>query len=61
MLTKATVAVVTVAVVQAPIRFATYALMLRRLRHTRPEMFDGHACAEVIAACIDEYQHELAA
>jgi hypothetical protein len=61
MLTKATVAVVAVAVVQAPVRFATYALVLRRLRHTCPEMFDGRVCAEVIAACIDEYQHELAA
>ena len=61
MLTRATIAVVMVAAVQAPVRFATYALRLRRLRRACPEMFDGRACAEAIAACIDEYQREIAA
>jgi hypothetical protein len=61
MFTKATVAVVAIAVVQAPVRLGTYVLVLRRLRRTCPEMFDGHACGEVITACIAEYQRELAA
>ena len=61
MFTKATVAVLAIAVVQAPIRLAGYALALRRLRRSCPEMFDGHACAEVITTCIAEYQRELAA
>ncbi len=60
MLTKVTVAVIAVALVQAPARVAAEALVLRRLRRGCPEMFDGHACAAVIAACIDEYQRETA-
>lgn len=58
MLVKATVAVMTIALVQAPVRVATDALLLRRLRRSCPEMFDGRRCAAVIAACIDEYRRE---
>jgi hypothetical protein len=61
MLIKTTIAVMTVAFVQAPARIATHALVLRRLRQTCPEMFDGHEAAAVISACLDEYQRELAA
>lgn len=61
MLTKATVAIVTVALVQAPARIVTEALVLRRLRRSCPEMFDGPACSAVIAACLEEYRRELAA
>jgi hypothetical protein len=60
MLTKTTLAVVAVALVQAPARIATEALVLRRLRRSCPELFDGHACAAVIEDCIDEYRRELA-
>jgi hypothetical protein len=56
---KAVVAVATVALVQAPVRLATDLLVLRRLRRTCPQLFDGPACAAAVAACLDEYQREL--
>jgi hypothetical protein len=59
MLAKTTVAVMTIAVMQAPARIATEALVLRRLRRLCPEMFDGHRAAAVVAACLDEYRSEL--
>ena len=58
---KLAAVVVTAAFVQAPVRFAAYALMLRRSRHAYPQLFDGHAAAAAVAACLDEYQRELAA
>jgi hypothetical protein len=58
---KLAAAVVTAAFVQAPLRFAAYALMLRRSRRAYPQLFDGHAAAAAVAACLDEYQRELAA
>ena len=58
---KLAAAVVTAALVQAPLRFAAYALMLRRSRRAYPQLFDGHAAAAAVAACLDEYQRELAA
>jgi hypothetical protein len=61
MLIKAAAGVVIAAAVQAPVRFAVYVLALRSLRGTCPQLFDGPACAAAIAACIDEYQRELAA
>jgi hypothetical protein len=42
---KLAAAVMTAALVQAPLRFAAYALMLRRSRRAYPQMFDGHAAA----------------
>lgn len=44
-----------VAVVQAPVRLAAYALLLRHQRRTTPELFDGRACLTAITACLDEY------
>lgn len=58
---KLAAVVVTAAFVQAPVRFAAYALMLRRSRHAYPQLFDGHAAAAAVAACLDEYQREPAA
>ena len=49
-----------VAVLQAPARFAAYAMFLRRMRHAHPELFDGAACAASITACLEEYERELA-
>lgn len=49
-----------VAVLQAPARFIAYALLLRRLRHAHPELFDGAACVRSISACLEEYERELA-
>jgi hypothetical protein len=60
MLAKTTVAIMTVAFMQAPARIATEALVLRRLRKSCPELFDGHVAAEVVAACLDEYRREVA-
>jgi hypothetical protein len=48
----------TVAVVQAPVRVAAYALLLRHQRRVTPELFDGTACLTAIATCLDEYQRE---
>jgi glycine cleavage system pyridoxal-binding protein P len=61
MLVKAAVTVLTVALVQAPVRLATDVVILRLARRTCPELFDGPACAAAVAACLDEYQRELAA
>ena len=61
MLIKATVTVAIGAVVQAPMRLTVYVLVLRRLRRTCPQLFDGATCAAAVAACLDEYQRELAA
>ena len=58
---KLAAAVVAAAFVQAPLRFAAYALMLRRSRRAYPQLFDGHAAAAAVAACLDEYERELAA
>ena len=57
---KLAAAVMTAALVQAPLRFTAYALMLRRSRRAYPQLFDGHAAAAAVAACLDEYQRELA-
>ena len=59
MLAKTAVAVVMVALVQAPARVATSALFLRRMRRTMPELFDGAACKAAIAVCLDEYKREV--
>jgi hypothetical protein len=58
---KLAAAVVTAAFVQAPLRFAAYVLMLRRSRRAYPQLFDGHAAAVAVAACLDEYERELVA
>jgi hypothetical protein len=58
---KLAAVVVTAAFVQAPVRFAAYALMLRRSRRAYPQLFDGHAAAAAVAACLDEYQRGLGA
>ena len=58
---KLAAAVVTAAFVQAPLRFAAYALMLRRSRRAYPQLFDGHAAAAAVAACLAEYEREPAA
>ena len=58
---KLAAAVVTAALVQAPLRFTAYALMLRRSRRAYPQLFDGHAAAAAVAACLDEYEREGAA
>jgi len=58
---KLAAAVVTAALVQAPLRFAAYALMLRRSRREHPQLFDGHAAAAAVAACLAEYERELTA
>lgn len=58
---KLAAAVLTAAIVQAPLRLAAYALMLRRSRRAYPQLFDGHAAAAAVAACLDEYQRELVA
>jgi hypothetical protein len=58
---KLAAAVVTAAFVQAPLRFAAYALMLRRSRRECPHLFDGHAAAAAVAACLAEYEREPAA
>ncbi|HWE10831.1 MAG TPA: hypothetical protein VG325_15880 [Solirubrobacteraceae bacterium] len=58
-LVRAGATVATVALLQAPARIATYVLLLRRLRETNPELFDGAACRKSIAACLDEYEREL--
>ena len=57
-LVKAAVIAGTVAVAQGPARIAAYALLLRHLRRTAPELFDSSACMEAIAICLDEYQRE---
>jgi hypothetical protein len=57
---KLAAAVVTAAFVQAPLRFAAYALMLRRSRRVYPQLFDGHAAAAAVAACLAEYEREPA-
>jgi hypothetical protein len=57
---KLAAAVATAALVQGPLRLAAYALMLRRSRRAYPQLFDGHAAAAAVAACLDEYQRELA-
>jgi hypothetical protein len=59
MLAKTTFAVMTIAVMQAPARVATEALVLRRLRRLCPEMFDGRSAAAVVAACVEDYRREL--
>lgn len=61
MVVKAAVALVTVALVIDPVRLAISALILRRLRRTCPQLFDGPACAAAVAACLDMYRRELAA
>jgi hypothetical protein len=58
---KLAAAVLTAALVQAPLRFTAYALMLRRSRRAYPQLFDGHAAAAAVAACLDEYEREGAA
>jgi hypothetical protein len=58
---KLAAVVVTAAFVQAPLRFTAYALMLRRSRRAYPQLFDGHAAAAAVAACLAEYERELAA
>ena len=58
---KLAAAVVTAALVQAPLRFTAYALMLRRSRRECPQLFDSHAAAASVAACLAEYERELAA
>ena len=58
---KLAAAVLTAALVQAPLRFAAYALMLRRSRRHCPQLFDGHAAAAAVAACLAEYEREPAA
>jgi len=58
---KLAAAVVTAAFVQAPLRCTAYALILRRSRRAYPQLFDGHAAAAAVAACLDEYERELAA
>jgi hypothetical protein len=58
---KLAAAVVTAAFVQAPLRFAAYALMLRRSRRAYPHLFDGHAAAAAVADCLAEYEREPAA
>jgi hypothetical protein len=58
---KLAAAVVTAAFVQAPLRFAAYAVMLRRSRRECPQLFDGHAAAAAVAACLAEYEREPAA
>ncbi len=60
MLVKASVAVVTVVLMQDPVRLATEVLILRSLRRTCPQLFDGPGCAAAVAACLDEYERELA-
>jgi hypothetical protein len=58
---KLAAAVVAAAFVQAPLRFTAYALMLRRSRRAYPQLFDGPAAAAAVAACLAEYERELAA
>ncbi|HEY2319004.1 MAG TPA: hypothetical protein VGH67_11950 [Solirubrobacteraceae bacterium] len=58
---KVAAAVLTAALVQAPLRFTAYALMLRRSRRECPQLFDGQAAAAAVAACLAEYERELAA
>ena len=58
---KLAAAVVAAALVQAPLRFSAYALMLRRSRRAYPQLFDGHAAAAAVAACLAEYEREPAA
>lgn len=58
---KLAAAVMTAAFVQAPLRLTAYAVMLRRSRRAYPQLFDGQAAAAAVAACLDEYQRELAA
>jgi hypothetical protein len=58
---KLAAAVVAAAFVQAPLRFTAYALMLRRSRRAYPQLFDGHAAAAAVAACLAEYEREPAA
>ena len=58
---KLAAAVLAAALVQAPLRFAAYALMLRRSRRAYPQLFDGHAAAVAVAACLAEYEREPAA
>lgn len=58
---KLAAAVITAAFVQAPLRFTAYALMLRRSRRAYPQLFDGHAAAAAVAACLAEYEREPAA
>lgn len=58
---KLAAAVATAAFVQAPLRLTAYALILRRSRRAYPQLFDGHAAAAAVAACLDEYQREPAA
>jgi hypothetical protein len=57
---KLAAAVMTAAVVQAPLRFAAYAVMLRRSRRECPQLFDGHAAAAAVAACRADYERVLA-
>jgi hypothetical protein len=58
---KLAAAVVAAAFVQAPLRFTAYALMLRRSRRAYPQLFDGHAAAAAVAACLAEYERGPAA
>ena len=55
---KLAAAVLTAAFVQAPLRLAAYALMLRRSRRECPQLFDGRAAAAAVAACLAEYERE---
>lgn len=60
MLIKAAAVVTTVALLQDPMRLAADVLIWRRVRRICPQLFDGPACAAAVAACLDEYQRELA-
>jgi glycine cleavage system pyridoxal-binding protein P len=60
MLLKAAAVVTTMALVQNPMRLAADVLIWRRVRRLCPQLFDGPACAAAVAACLDEYQRELA-
>jgi hypothetical protein len=61
MLIRAALVAAIVVVVEGPLRFAVYAVILQRSRRTCPQFFDGPACAAAIAACLEEYQRELTA
>jgi hypothetical protein len=52
--------VMTMALVQDPMRLAADVLIWRHVRRVCPQLFDGPACAAAVAACLDEYRRELA-